>query len=188
MLKYVSNKMILDGEINNAKTSSFSSDFQTLIKEFLCGLLMSLRNKEKQREKPQKASLCVWKRSLELWKRLRCFSQWTQKKGNKDFFILLREVISYAEKRLGLQYLWGHWGAGGEGTGAFGELYVPLKKSWLRPFTWSKRRGVGAGAKNLACEYTRLSLLIATREVPVSVPVPVFHHLKVFFYLIPKWE
>ena len=28
------NKMILDGEINNAKTSGFSSDFQTLIKHF----------------------------------------------------------------------------------------------------------------------------------------------------------
>ena len=29
------NQIILDGEINNAKTSSFSSDFQTLIKENL---------------------------------------------------------------------------------------------------------------------------------------------------------
>ena len=98
------------------------------------------------------------------------------------FFILLRDVISYAEKRLRLQYLWGHWGAGGGGTGAFGELCVPLKKSLLRPFTWSKKRGVGAGAKNLAREYSRLSLLVATREVPVLV----FHNLKVFFYLIPK--
>ena len=98
------------------------------------------------------------------------------------FFILLRDVISYAEKRLRLQYLWGHWGAGGGGTRAFGELCVPLKKSLLRPFTWSKKRGVGAGAKNLAREYSRLSLLVATREVPVLV----FHNLKVFFYLIPK--
>ena len=29
---YFSNKMILDGEIKDAKVSSFSSDFQTLIK------------------------------------------------------------------------------------------------------------------------------------------------------------
>ena len=33
-LIYFSNEMILNGEINNAKTSSFSSDIQTLIKHF----------------------------------------------------------------------------------------------------------------------------------------------------------
>ena len=43
-----SNKIIVEGEIKNAKTSSFSSDFQTLIKHlfhlyFLYELLMSLR-------------------------------------------------------------------------------------------------------------------------------------------------
>ena len=45
---YFSNKMILEGEIKDAKISSFSSDFQTLIKHqfplyFLYELLMSLR-------------------------------------------------------------------------------------------------------------------------------------------------
>ena len=43
-----SNKMILEGEIKDAKMTSFSSDFQTLIKNlfllyFLYELLMSLR-------------------------------------------------------------------------------------------------------------------------------------------------
>ena len=54
------------------------------------------------------------------------------KKGDKDFFILLKDVISFTEKRLGLQYFWGHGGRAEWGTGAFGELYVPLKKPWLR--------------------------------------------------------
>ena len=43
-----SNKMILEGEIKDAKMTSFSSDFQTLIKNlflfyFLYELLMNLR-------------------------------------------------------------------------------------------------------------------------------------------------
>ena len=47
---YFSNKMILEGEIKDAKMSSFSSDFQTLIKlqfplYFLYELLMHLRRK-----------------------------------------------------------------------------------------------------------------------------------------------
>ena len=43
------------------------------------------------------ASLCNCKRSLELWKWLTCFSQWTQK-GHKEFFKLLRDLISYSVK------------------------------------------------------------------------------------------
>ena len=51
---YFSNKMILEGEIKDAKMSSFSSDFQTLIKlqfplYFLYELLMSLRRCGKSR-------------------------------------------------------------------------------------------------------------------------------------------
>ena len=39
---YFSNKMILEGEIKDAKMSSFSSDFQTLIKlYFLCIFFMN---------------------------------------------------------------------------------------------------------------------------------------------------
>ena len=41
---YFSNKMILEGEIKDAKLSSFSSDFQTLVKHslhFLCIFFMN---------------------------------------------------------------------------------------------------------------------------------------------------
>ena len=63
---YSSNKMILRGEIKDAKMRRFSSDFQTLIKRlfplyFLYDLLMNLRRRVAYTEKQMKHMAASWR-------------------------------------------------------------------------------------------------------------------------------
>ena len=84
---YLSNKMILEGEIKDAKMSSFSSDFQTRIKHsfplyFHHELLMSLRsNISNMRcsvspDETPRRELKIRRAAEYFWRTSRCFIWW----------------------------------------------------------------------------------------------------------------
>ena len=74
---------------------------------------------------------------------LTCVSQWTQTRGKVFYKLLMsfhmqKKLMGLKSNQVFNQRRFFRWGGGG-GSKRFGELCVPLKKSWLRPCVLLKR-------------------------------------------------
>ena len=105
---FFSNKIIFEGEINDAKMSSFSSDIQTLIKHsfplnFLYELLMSLRSNISSIRQSVSSPNKTPRRELKIqhaveyfWQTSRCFIWWWNTVSNA-WYCFSNKMISEGE-------------------------------------------------------------------------------------------